>query len=1025
MKKTTRVLSVLLALVMLVGILPVVVPTVANAADKTTPATYYNHLPSTAKDVVYVSDMDYISDNYVLKTSSGDYNSVYDSETGHFESIKDGRWSDGYKTNLVGNSIVLGGYYTLNTSTGTFSKTVGTTFAKGLGVMPKSKKTDTTTPSYTVVDLADNGYAQSYFYSAAGITNDTGKQYKVTSTTTSETVTDETTGEETTVEKTTYSLSTTKQSEGVIFEVWGSYDKSEENWENAEYVLLESSGTVYLNNVYQFHLDITGVRYLKLVVYYAASASYNNCAWGGTCLYNNPGYFPKTNLMSSDNNLNTTTWVPSGTDRFNTYNFDKLPADAVYLSGTDYKGASDYKGISGKVMEFKSASGNLGYTANGYWLGGVADTITNSSPQKYDGILFKDQTRYFRFNTQAPSKTNYESDGWVTFNISDKDVDTFYAVVGLGNDAGKHTAYNPTNGAYGGVIIRVYGSEDNVTYDLLAESEPALLSQTGEFMVDIAGYNYLKLYVKLKDNRNQASADVLIGYPCVFNRESAAAEFKTRIALNESLPMEFNVQQRDLFVKSNPYAKITYAGKEETVKFTDLETKYIEGVAYYGFTFDSIAAKEMTNKIGVTFCDDYGAITTLYEKSIQDYCLSQLEKNAASQTYDELYEKLLVDLLKYGAAAQEIFGYNTEALADKVLDGTDYAGTETVLYSAKYNPVKGEYYYGTRVGLKETIYMDFAFTNLTAGMTAEISYTNHHGVAKSATIAFDQMKQSTVEGETIYTVVLDDLLIADCREAVTVTIMNGETEVCSVTDSVSSYLARLKTNKTEYTEVCDALMTLSDSALSYFNGVENSPYQTYKGDGYATVPEGAIYLDGEQLTHTASMCLDDAPARYNVQWTGGSFKEIWLGGASGGNVNDDGGVQFTKGVAMQPYQPSEAHPYGECYATYDLSALDVDTFYAVVGLTNKNGQNYDETAAGAYGGIYYEVYATYEGGTEQLIAKSELITKTTTGEFTVDIDGVQTLKLVVKCKNNVSGAHASMSGMWANACVYNSTATNE
>ena len=101
MKMTKRILSMLLALALVIGILPTLLPTVAEAAAKDTPKGVRNHLPSTAKDIVYLSEMDYISDNYKLASTHKDYAARYNPETGCFESVANGAWSNG-------SAIVLG-----------------------------------------------------------------------------------------------------------------------------------------------------------------------------------------------------------------------------------------------------------------------------------------------------------------------------------------------------------------------------------------------------------------------------------------------------------------------------------------------------------------------------------------------------------------------------------------------------------------------------------------------------------------------------------------------------------------------------------------------------------------------------------------------------------------------------------------------------------------------------------------------------------------------------------------------------
>ena len=486
MKLSNRVLSMLLALALLFSLFPTVAkPTVVEAAVADTPAGVRNHLPSTAKDIVYLSDMTWeYSNNYQNKTT-----------------IKNGMWSNGA-------AIVIGD----TTANG------GTSFEKGLGVMPKGEDSSHLTASQTVVDLADNNYKQNFFYSAVGLTN-----------------------------RNADALTT-----GVVFEVWASYDKSVENYADADYVLLESSGKVSGKYVYQFHLDVSGARYLKLVVYTVGKINSLNSVWAGTCVYNNPGYYPKSDLMGLNNGQDNTTWVPTGTDRFHTYNFENLPADAVLLSSSTYKDASTYKGTS-KMVDFKSASGHLG--SGNHWLGGVADKITGTSGANLkDGIVLKDPSKYFRFNCRQPASSNNVTDGWVTFDISDLDVNRFYAVLGSGNGTAKHTAYSPSNGAYGGVKVQVWGAETkDGTYTLLSESEPIMLSQTGEFLVDITGVNFLKLRIQAKDTRIISSLDTLFYLPCVFNEWGVSATGATTAV--QGTKVDYTAKIRHDFDADYSYSK--------------------------------------------------------------------------------------------------------------------------------------------------------------------------------------------------------------------------------------------------------------------------------------------------------------------------------------------------------------------------------------------------------------------------------------------------------------------------------------
>jgi len=1192
MKMTQRILSMLLALALVIGIIPAVVPSVAEAAVTDTPAGVRNHLPSTAKDIKYLSDMTWeYSINYQDK-----------------QTIKDGAWSNG-ATIVLGNTVANG----------------GTSFDKGLGVMPKSTDSNPDTASRTIFDLADNDYAHDFFYAVVGLTN--------------------------------RNADGSAAANGVVYEVWASYDKSVEDHTQATYSLLESSGTVQKGYVYHFHLDVSGVRYLKLVVYAVNSISSMNAVWANACLYNNTGYYPKSTLMGLNNGMDNSTYVPSTlTDRFHTYNFTNLPASAVILSGTTYKNTSDFKGTS-KVVDFKSASSHLG---NGkHWLGGTEISASGAiDTNQKDGILLDNTTTFLRFNARQPGSSNNVTDGWVTFDISDLNVNRFYSVIGAGNGNAKMNAYSPANGAYGGMKCEVWGAKEaNGEFTKLAASAPIMLSNTGEFLVDIAGYNYLKLRIQAQDTRTISSLDVLFYMPCVYSEEdvvvkgataavqgteqtytadvwsdtglvtdytgtitwtvTGAQKEGTKIDANGKLTIdpyetatELKVTASNGTVTSEPITVAVTASPVYTLKvqgpaeaskgtehdITALVTKNGEPITYENITWEltgnTDAATKLENgkltignepvdtklKIKASYTE-YGIlhedtlevtiiayeiildgytemlsggkfdltasilnegqpIAGTVEWSIDGIGILAVNGNVATVRADNTVGRIQVTAKWTSPAGTEITksqeiivnaytidvsgAANTVAKDSEVtinaklekngavIDGsniswkivnmltagvtektgaqlqmtiTEDVGTVLMItasveiggqivsdtftltvsdYKIVIDPATVEVTKGFSTELKATVTKgDTAVTN------AVINWQVTNADGSALNLSGNALKLSA-DGEVgtvmtvVATAVIDNKTIVSAPATVTIvaateykvtitnpatTVKQGETTSFAATvtkDGVADTEANLIWFLTGQTAagtaidsngklivdeaeplgaelkiaaaiVADGMLIVSETATV---NVTMDAYKPYEGGGYMAVPGGAIYLSAD--LHVDSLCLGDAPARYDEQWTGGSFKEIWLGGATGGTVNQDGGVRFYKGVAMQPFAPGAAHPYGECYAIFDLSELDIDTFYAVVGLTNQLGQNSDEnTTNGAYGGIYYEVYATYEeNGEYKLIAKSDLITKTNTGEFTVNVDGVQLLKLVVKCKNNTGSAHASMSGMWANACVY-------
>ena len=122
-------------------------------------------------------------------------------------------------------------------------------------------------------------------------------------------------------------------------------------------------------------------------------------------------------------------------------------------------------------------------------------------------------------------------------------------------------------------------------------------------------------------------------------------------------------------------------------------------------------------------------------------------------------------------------------------------------------------------------------------------------------------------------------------------------------------------------------------------------------------------------------------------------------------------TNFFYGIGMHPKNPKQPlNGSIESWTIIDVSAAECDRFYSVVGITNAKGKG------GAGDGVVFRVYGDYEGnGNYTLLAQSDVVKMTASGEFDVDITGVKTLKLAVVCGGS---NHASSACAWANACVY-------
>ena len=251
----------------------------------------------------------------------------------------------------------------------------------------------------------------------------------------------------------------------------------------------------------------------------------------------------------------------------------------------------------------------------------------------------------------------------------------------------------------------------------------------------------------------------------------------------------------------------TYAdGRDDltiTVPVTEWQSANINGAAHYYFSFSNISGKEMADDIYVTIYNaDGAAISNEYTESIRSYVMRILDnQNAKTRT-------MLVDMLNYGSAAQSFYDYGTDNLANSELTAAQKSyGTETVKTCTD-SRKQGDNYLGTRLELKSSIVMQFAFKGLTEDMTAKVEFTNHRGVKVTETVT------PVMTEDAGLVIAVDQIVAADGRQTVTVTVYdaNGK-EYGSATDSLESYLARMGTGNALYASI----MKFSDAAYTYLH----------------------------------------------------------------------------------------------------------------------------------------------------------------------------------------------------------------
>lgn len=178
---------------------------------------------------------------------------------------------------------------------------------------------------------------------------------------------------------------------------------------------------------------------------------------------------------------------------------------------------------------------------------------------------------------------------------------------------------------------------------------------------------------------------------------------------------------------SGAYMEFTMPdGSTKQQKVMDAEKQTVNGKQYYVFTC-YVAAKEMADDIRAQVClSDGTACGTIYRYSVQDYAGYMLDR---SSTYTaEL--PVVKAMLNYGTAAQELFAYHIDDLANAVLTEDDRQIESVDLTSlASYQSDRagsmpdGISYYGSSLVLRSGTLIRHYFTKAGDVELSDITFT--------------------------------------------------------------------------------------------------------------------------------------------------------------------------------------------------------------------------------------------------------------------------------------------------------------
>lgn len=336
--------------------------------------------------------------------------------------------------------------------------------------------------------------------------------------------------------------------------------------------------------------------------------------------------------------------------------------------------------------------------------------------------------------------------------------------------------------------------------------------------IDTNGITYNIKCAEGWEAKNKGDGIYLVGNTSLFDI------YASSIRAGDSLDLYFYIDQDNLggSSKSEFKASITryYAGGSPETTTVD-GSQWTDSDDYYRFSYNGIAAKEMTDKIFVTIYKGDTQVSNVRMETVENYALRVLNKqvkDADANSKDAALRTTLVDMLNYGAACQTYFdGYAADNPANAQIDDFQQYATQSVTYDNTQTGNEG--IYGSSVSAESKLVYTFYYTFNPSdrNLTAYVTYEDHYGKNVELTIRSFREKQG------YYGVDVEGLAVADGRQTITCQLKDENGEVThTASGNVESYVAVAVANAGEDKDVFLSLLKFVDSARAYFHSGEET-----------------------------------------------------------------------------------------------------------------------------------------------------------------------------------------------------------
>ena len=297
------------------------------------------------------------------------------------------------------------------------------------------------------------------------------------------------------------------------------------------------------------------------------------------------------------------------------------------------------------------------------------------------------------------------------------------------------------------------------------------------------------------------------------------------LELSNDITVFFKVN-KEAFVAAGytePYMEFEFNG--EQIIENDYDVLTIGGAECYVFSFENVYSQMMNDTITATLHAKWG--DTEYSSKTIEYSVAQYAYKMLESSTDNNLKKLLVDMLKYGAAAQQYSEYKTDNLVDSALTSEQLAlgsqeirTLENITKVPDYNGADNTYELKWKSGsleLKNKVTMLFSFTSPVKGnYSVRVSDSKGNFITE---INSNNFSITGGSGAYVYSFIFDDVFVNQMSDEFKFNVIDVDNNVDvsgTLSYSIESYASqKLNTENVTLSNLIRTMMMYGDSVRAF------------------------------------------------------------------------------------------------------------------------------------------------------------------------------------------------------------------